>query len=92
MTLTEAYRVLRRFEDWLSGMDCRATEEALPTNEHREAIKLILAAQGLDKPIADCKRCRHHKGYDYIQTNKFYCIVCDRAVRGECKKFEEVEK
>ena len=92
MTLKEAYRVLRRFEDWRSGKDCRTVEEAFPTNEHREAIQLILAAQGLYKPIADCGRCRHYKGDDYIKNNRSYCIVCDHAVRGECTKFEEVKQ
>jgi len=80
MTLKEAYRVLRRFEDWRSGVDCRATEEVLPANEHREAIKLILAAQGLDKPIADCKRCVH----------RGLVTACKLRVKGECTKFEEV--
>ena len=54
MTLKEAYRVLRRFEDWRGGGDWRAIDEAFPKREHREAIKMILASQGLDRTIADC--------------------------------------
>lgn len=79
MTLKEAYKILRRFEDWRLGKDFRIMESALPTREHREAIALILASQGLDKPIADCENCRH-------QTSKM--VGCDKLVRGECKQFE----
>lgn len=81
MTLKEAYRVLQRFEDWRSGKDRRAAQEAFSTNEHREAIKLILASQGLDKPIADCGRCVH----------RGLVTACKLRVKGECTKFEEAK-
>lgn len=81
MTLKEAYRVLQRFEDWRSGKDRRAAQEAFTANEHREAIKLILAAQGLYKPIADCGRCVH----------RGLVTACKLGVKGECTKFEEVK-
>lgn len=83
MTLTEAYRVLRRFEDWRGGGDWRTIDEAFPKREHREAIQLILASQGLDKPITDCECCHHYAGDDQP-------VACKLHVKGECTKFEEV--
>lgn len=79
MTLKEAYRVLRRFEDWRGGGDWRTIDGAFPKREHREAIKMILASQGLDKPIADCEACKH-------RTSKG--VGCSLLVRGECTQFE----
>ena len=84
MTLKEAYRVLRRFEDWRGGGDWRTIDEAFPKREHREAIKMILASQWLDKPIADCGSCRHHAGDSRP-------AICKLRVKGECSRFEEVE-
>ena len=82
MTLTEAYRVLRRFEDWHVGKDLRTIEVAIPKKEYHEAIRLILASQGLDSPIADCRSCRHRGSIG---------IACGLLVQGECTKFEEVQ-
>jgi len=84
MTLKEAYRVLRRFEDWRGGGDWRTIDEAFPKREHREAIKMILASQGLDKPIADCENCRHYAGDSRP-------AICKLRVVGECTKFKEVK-
>lgn len=84
MTLTEAYRVLRRFEDWRSGCDYRLISEAFNKGEAGEAIRLILASQGLDKAIADCETCRHYAG----DSRPAVCLL---HVRGECTKFEEVK-
>ena len=85
MTLKEAYRVLRRFEDWRGGGDWRTIDEAFPKREHREAIKMVLASQGLDKPIAGCGSCRHYAGGGQP-------AVCLLRVRGGCKKFEEEDQ
>lgn len=84
MTLTEAYRVLRRFEDWRSGCDYRLISETFNKGEAGEAIRLILASQGLDKAIADCGSCRHYAGDDQP-------VACKLRVKGECTKFEEVK-
>lgn len=83
MTLTEAYRVLRRYEDVRLGFDHRCDWDAFPTGEHCEAIRLILASQGLGKPLINCARCEHHC------VGRVTC--CTLRVKGECTKFEEVK-
>lgn len=84
MTLTEAYRVLRRFVDWHSCRDYRGLSEALPKREHQEAFTLILHAQGLGTPIADCGHCKHSAGEGLPNP-------CKLRVKGACTKFEEVQ-
>jgi len=81
MTLTEAYRILRRYEDFLLGFDARCVGDAFPSMECFEAIRLILASQGLGKPIINCAQCVH-QGVG---------SACKLHVRGECTKFEEVK-
>ena len=82
MTLKEAYRILRRFEDFRLGFDHRCVCDAFPSGDYREAVQLILAAQGLDKPLINCAQCAH-QGVGMVE--------CWKKVKGECKKFEEVQ-
>ena len=51
MTLKDAYRILRRYEDWCIGKDCRTSDDALYEPGVREAIKTILKPRGLGKPL-----------------------------------------
>jgi len=81
MTLTEAYRVLRRYEDFRLGFDERNVADVFPEQEHSQAIRLILASQGLDRPLVNCARCKH-QGVG---------VACKKGVKGECAKFKEVE-
>ena len=81
MTLTEAYRVLRRYEDFRLGFDERNVADVFPEQEHSQAIRLILASQWLDKPLINCAQCVH-RGVG---------SVCKLHVKGECTKFEEVK-
>lgn len=82
MTLTEAYRVLRRYDDFRIGFDHRCVCDAFPNGEHREAFRLILASQGLGKPLINCAQCAHQS---------VGMVGCLKKVKGECKKFEEVK-
>ena len=81
MTLTEAYRVLRRYEDFRLGFDERNVADVFPEQEHSQAIRLILASQCLDRPLVNCAKCKH-QGVG---------SACKLHVRGECTKFEEVD-
>ena len=82
MTLKEAYRVLRRYEDFRLGFDERNVADVFPEQEHRQAIRLILASQVLGKPIINCAQCVH-QGVGVV--------ACWKKVKGECTKFEEVK-
>lgn len=85
MTLKEAFVVLRRFEDWRIGRDCRPIGDAFPEEFKgdlgrtpvRQAFAMVLAAQGLDKPIADCRACAYYGAGG-----------CGKEVRGECHEWE----
>ena len=81
MTLQEAYRILRRYEDFRAGFDQRCVCDAFPSREYREAAQRILASRGLGKPIINCAQCVHHGFVD----------DCKLRVVGECTKFEEVK-
>jgi len=81
MTLPEAYRILRRYEDFRIGFDHRCVCDAFPSGEHREAVQLILASRWLGQPLMNCDRCVH-EGVG---------SVCRLHVRGECKMFKAVE-
>ena len=81
MTLTEAYRILRRYEDFRIGFDYRCVCDAFPSGEHREAVQRILASRGLGKPIINCAQCVH-QGVG---------SACKLHVRSECTKFEEAK-
>ena len=81
MTLKEAYRVLRRYEDYRIGFDHRCVCDAFPSREYSEAVQLILASRGLGKPIINCAQCVH-QGVG---------SACKLHVRGECTKFKEVQ-
>jgi len=81
MTLQEAYRILRRYEDFRIGFDYRCVCDAFPSGEHREAVQRILASRGLGKPIINCAQCVH-QGVG---------SACKKGVKGECAKFKEVE-
>lgn len=81
MTLTEAYRILRRYEDFRLGFDHRCVCDAFPSGEHREAVQRILASRGLGKPLINCAQCAH-QGVG---------SACKLHVKGECTKFEEVK-
>ena len=93
MTLPEAYRILRRYEDWCTDKDCRTSDDALYEPWVHEAIKTILKPRGLGKPLIDCDRCRHAewppRGAMAIKPG---ALGCKLHVRGECTKFEEVKK
>lgn len=77
MTLQEAYRILRRYQDWRNGYDLRSLERA-ELSSMGEAIDMILQSQGLGKPIADCERCRNLDPYGACNANQI----------GECNSFE----
>ena len=81
MTLKEAYRVLRRYEDYRIGFDHRCVCDAFPSREYSEAVQLILASRGPGKPIINCAQCVHHG----------LVPACKLRVKGECHKFEEVK-
>ena len=81
MTLKEAYRILRRCEDFRRGFDHRCVCDAFPSGEHSQAIRLILASQCLDRPIVNCAKCKH-QGVG---------VACVKNVKGECSRFEEVQ-
>jgi len=92
MTLKEAYRVLRRYEDWCIGKDRRTSDDALYEPGVREAIRLILASRVLGKPLIDCDLCRHA---EWPPRGAMACkpgaLGCKLRVVGECTKFEEVK-
>ena len=79
MTLKEAYRVLRRYGDFLLGFDERNVADVFPSGEHRAAVRHILVSWGLGKPIINCAQCVH-RGVG---------SACNLHVKGECSRFEE---
>jgi hypothetical protein len=89
MTLKEAYRVLRRFYDWRYGLDRRRASEAFPDEDkisnylpsQAQAFEVILASQGLDKPIAFCGKCQHFNQHG-----------CSKGIKGECTKWEAIKE
>ena len=88
MKLKDAYRILRRYEDFRIGFDYRCVCDAFPSGEHREAVQRILASRGLGKPIINCAQCVH-QGVGVV----YHGLVpaCKLHVKGECTKFEEVQ-
>lgn len=109
MTLKEAYRIMRRFEDWRYGADKRDLYDVFPEDFKRgsapaqrtwtQAFKMILASQGLDRPIADCSNCQHYrepaclKGTRCDNQNCRQCrlSICSKGVKGECTEWEARE-
>lgn len=87
MTLKEAYRLLRRYQDWRSGADERTFGRAgLTPSGVTETIEMILASQGLAPPLADCKNCKHGD-FSEIESSG-----CQAKQKGECKKFEPIQE
>ena len=92
MTLKEAYRILRRYEDWCIGKDCRTSDDALYEPGVREAIKTILKPRGMVKPLIDCDLCRHAEWPPRgAMASKPGALGCKLGCIGECTKFEEVD-
>lgn len=77
MTLNEAYKILRRYQDWRIGYDLRALKNC-DIELMGKAIDVILQSQNLVNPIADCARCRN------LDPDS----VCNADQIGECHSFE----
>lgn len=83
MTLNEALKYMRRYQDWRTGLDIRNMEEAgITPAKLTVAIDVILAEHGMDTPITNCTWCKNN-------------IECDdgtsRCTSAACK-FEHITK
>lgn len=59
--LAYAIKILRRFEDWRRGYDCRTMDEAgITPRKLRKAIGMILKHHGMPNPLMRCRECVHY--------------------------------
>lgn len=77
MTLNEAYRILRRFQDWRTDKDKRTQHDIdISPRQLSVAIDAILESQNTGEPLVDCEKCCH------------YYYACRAKQIGECHSFE----
>lgn len=77
MNLNEAYRILRRYQDWRTDKDKRTQHDIdISPRQLSVAIDAILESQNAGEPLVDCERCRNYDG------------ACNSNQIGECHSFE----
>ena len=57
--LKEAVHILRHFQDWRRGYDCRTMNEiGIAPRQIGKAIDVILDHHGEGKPLVNCEECK----------------------------------
>ena len=83
MTLNEALKYMRRYQDWRTGLDIRNMQDAgITPAKLTVAIDVILSEHGMDKPITDCTRCK----------NNYQCDDGSSRCTSEVCKYEKVKR
>ncbi len=59
MKFKKAVLILRRFQDWRRGYDCRS-DAGIHAEELGRAIDTILRRHGMGTPLLDCRKCKNY--------------------------------
>lgn len=91
MTEQEAREVLRRFQNWRTGKDCRVLASVFPESDSPSAAKVItkaIEAFASKDGVIDCENCIHSKQICDVTGD----VVCGMARAGKCEAFEEKQE
>ncbi len=86
LTLKQSVRILRRYQDWRRGDDCRTMDESgISPKALGEAIDVILKHHGVPKPLIRCGECVNHDkmfgGCAKMQSLDPKCVFKKRGSR-----------